>query len=943
MDRTVNQKKYQRYKIFDLFFKHHGYLANHDKIFNDFIVDHIENSETILPNGQQQILQQIVASEELEKTHIVNKSDYNFRLGKYEIPKMTTGGYFIMNGIERVLLIQEHKSRCNIFTGYTVNNKGRGEAFTETRLRNARHVLKMLYSDNVYLRIVLEGGKSIKCINLLDFLHKLGDNIIVKMIEIIDKVFTRSKWNSAMITILSDITHKNDVDDDLYLYIEKNFIGDSTKNDVIYTLLYMLERCLSVMFDISNISDRDHCGNKVFYSPGILMKLLVGRATMDKKTGKLRDRIEKEVYSVIRTGIVTVYGKVETDMASTLGRRSVIDAISTVRRVAVPADVNSSISEMRQYHPSQKYFICPCETPEGKQVGLIRALAMTCVISPKMHDLYDLLKEKIHRSPSTNNAMMIIYNGIVIGFGNIHKFDELKKMKRTYPYMSININKTGDIDIRSYENRLMRPIIVNTNETFKWDDIDNYTTWKSLIDDGVIEYIDPFEADKIKDDDDDDDEKNGDDTTTTTNAPYLEIHDVAICGLPASNLPFLNHNPGARGTFAVSMIKQAIPAPQCDDVHETSYLAYPQKPLVSSYTPRSLDLPANGVNMTIAMMCWVGYGMEDAIIVNKGFVDRGGFMTITKEIKPIPQNIGSTTIVTVPGKTMKDGYVRDIDKDDGKKNIYVIDGDRTARKGTYYRQRYVMRESSTLTSCTVRMGSVGDKIASRSGQKGVIGCLIPAWDLPHDRDGNVPDIIINPHAIPSRMTMGHLMEIVLASICTEEGVFADSTAFSDKFSFHGNDKELSVTDIINRSKKNMTVMYDPYTGKKFPDLVNMGSIYYMIMPHKAEKKIYTRRTGPLNSLSHQPVSGKSNDGAPRMGEMELNALLSHGASHTLLKAIDESDREKVGVCPECGDFPIDICPRCDKRTKSSTTMSYATVVLGTVLKSMNIGMSIEKK
>ena len=199
-----------------------------------------------------------------------------------------------------------------------------------------------------------------------------------------------------------------------------------------------------------------------------------------------------------------------------------------------------------------------------------------------------------------------------------------------------------------------------------------------------------------------------------------------------------------------------------------------------------------------------------------------------------------------------------------------------------------------------RVPEIGDKFCSRHGQKGVIGMLLEQQDMPYTRNGLVPDIIINPHAIPSRMTIGHLIECLTGKACSHLGFEADSTAFIDKVSPVENIASV-LQDKCNYERYGNEILYNGLTGKQLEVDFFIGPTYYLRLKHMVQDKVHSRATGPKTVLSHQPASGRSNEGGLRIGEMERDAILSHGMTSYLKESyMEKSDKYTFGICNHTG-------------------------------------------
>ena len=422
---------------------------------------------------------------------------------------------------------------------------------------------------------------------------------------------------------------------------------------------------------------------------------------------------------------------------------------------------------------------------------------------------------------------------------------------------------------------------------------------------------------------------------------------------------------------------------------KTAYvLNYPGRPLVDTRIMNMIQLNKipSGSNVIVAIMTHTGYNQEDSLLFNKGSVDRGLFMTTVyhtekdedkqkingdEEIrcKPDPtktkgmkmgnyQKVNSKGVVpentlienrdiiiskVVPIKENRNDHTKMIKYEDQSK-IY-----RTTEE-TYIDKNYIDKNGdgynfAKIRLRTVRKPVIGDKFSSRHGQKGTIGNIIPESDIPFTSSGVKPDIIINPHAIPSRMTIGQLKETLLGKVLVELGLFGDGTSFG----------KLEVKDICDELIKvgyeahGNELLYNGLTGEQVECSVFMGPVFYQRLKHMVVDKAHSRSIGPMVNLTRQPAEGRSRDGGLRFGEMERDCMISHGASRfTRERMYDVSDKYNVHVCKKCGliasyndKMNIHHCRICDNRVDFAyVEIPYACKLLFQELNTMNIAPRI---
>nr|XP_019045684.1 DNA-directed RNA polymerase II subunit RPB2 [Kwoniella bestiolae CBS 10118]OCF24614.1 DNA-directed RNA polymerase II subunit RPB2 [Kwoniella bestiolae CBS 10118] len=475
---------------------------------------------------------------------------------------------------------------------------------------------------------------------------------------------------------------------------------------------------------------------------------------------------------------------------------------------------------------------------------------------------------------------------------------------------------------------------------------------------------------------------------------HMEIHPSMILGVCASIVPFPDHNQSPRNTYQSAMGKQAM------GVFLTNYqlrmdtmaniLYYPQKPLATTRSMEYLkfsELPA-GQNAIVAIMCYSGYNQEDSVIMNQSSIDRGLFRSLyyrsytdTEKMKgmikaeTIEKPDRNETLRMKHGSSDRyakldvDGLVSpatNINGDDiliGKTAPLPEESEELGQRTQMHQKRDISTPLKSTEQGVVdqvmlttngeghkfvkirvrstRVPQIGDKFASRHGQKGTIGITYRQEDMPFSAEGLVPDIIINPHAIPSRMTIGHLVEALLSKVSTLTGSEGDATPFT----------ELTVEAVskVLRSKgyhsRGFEVLYHGHTGKKLQAQVYFGPTYYQRLKHMVDDKIHARARGPLQILTRQPVEGRSRDGGLRFGEMERDCMISHGIAGFLKERMyDSSDAFRIHVCDICGLMAVAnlkkqefYCSVCRNSTQiSQVYIPYAAKLLFQELQAMNI-------
>ena len=473
---------------------------------------------------------------------------------------------------------------------------------------------------------------------------------------------------------------------------------------------------------------------------------------------------------------------------------------------------------------------------------------------------------------------------------------------------------------------------------------------------------------------------------TKTKYSHCEIHPSLMLGILSSLIPFSNHNQSPRNTYQSAMGKQAM------GVYMTNFrqrmdtmghvLYYPTKPLVDTNIGKlvpSSQIP-NGLNVIVAIASYSGFNQEDSVIINKGSVDRGLFRStffrtyrddekkiqssgqderimkppkdITAGIKPgcydklepngfVPINTHVTSNDIIIGKVFP------IKSKTKTKNVYRDSSTFLKSNETGYIDKiYVNRNGDGHKFCKVRVRSIripqiGDKFSSRHGQKGTCGMLLPEEDMPFTKDGIRPDIIVNPHAIPSRMTIAQLIECILGKVATLQGGYGDGTPFNDT----SVDKIMEALEKHNFEGSGNEVLYNGLTGTQMKSKIFIGPTYYQRLKHMVEDKIHSRATGPMVLLTRQPAEGRARDGGLRFGEMERDCMIAHGSVQFLKeRMLDVSDNYRVFVCNECGfiasvnpDENIYKCKPCNNFIDfSEIRIPYSCKLLIQELEGMNI-------
>jgi DNA-directed RNA polymerase II subunit RPB2 len=676
-----------------------------------------------------------------------------------------------------------------------------------------------------------------------------------------------------------------------------------------------------------------------------------------------------------------------------LTRLSFFYSLCQLRKTNLPiAADGAKIVAPRRLNATQYGYLCPIHSPDGGNVGLHKHLSISthitsgCSIVPYINYLKKL-KIKFLEECSIkyiSKCSKIFINGTWIGvttspieLTKIIRLHRRNNLINIYTSVFFDI-KRNEVQICTDAGRPTRPLvymygdelsiereqILNRFERndINWEQIvygfgnkknyledscdikfTNQEISKLITNSSVIEYIDTQEGEGmllansqlVR-------EQYGEKRVT-----HAEIHPSLILSVMANQCIYAPNNPYPRNAFSCGQGKQAVSlfhSNFTNRIDKTSLvLNYGQVPLTKSryFTYATKNQHPYGENAIVAIMCYSGYNVEDAVIINEGALKRGLFRTTyynSYEAHEEKENIGGaqeTKIFINPMDSkvsnLKEGY--DYSKLNEETGI-IIENSIVDEK-TIVMGMAVMNEDDELTDSSIkpkkgqtgivdksyisknmegkriakvriraeRIPAIGDKFCSRAGQKGTVGIILKEKDMPTTAEGIRPDIIVNPHAMPSRMTIGHLVETLTSKASCIFGNFTDCTAFVNK-----GPKHKILGQLLTKQKYHSDgteILYNGMTGEQLEADIYIGPTYYNRLKHMPKDKINYRARGPRTALTRQTVQGRANNGGLRIGEMDRDCLIAHGLSHFISESMMvRGDEYKMAVCNKTGYIAI---------------------------------------
>ncbi|KAI9673312.1 MAG: DNA-directed RNA polymerase III core subunit ret1 [Trizodia sp. TS-e1964] len=984
------------------------------------------------------------------KCVLANKRDEDLALLN-ECP-LDPGGYFIVNGTEKVILVQEQLSKNRVIVeADPLKGLVQASVTSSTHARKSKTYV-LLKKERIYLKHNIL-NEDIPIVIIFKAMGISTDQEVMLLVAGTDAVYQDEfsvnfeeamrlnirTQQQALEYLGSRIkisrkpvgmgaprrNHSQEAMEALSSIIITHVpvIGLNLQPKTMY-VAFMVRRVLMAMHDPSLVDDRDYVGNKRLELAGQLLSLLF-EDLFKKFNHDVKINIDKVLKKPARTQEfdafqhMQVHGnhitagmnraistgnwnlkRFKMDRAGVthvLSRLSYISALGMMTRISSQFEKSRKVSGPRALQPSQFGMLCPSDTPEGEACGLVKNLALMTHITTNdeeepvrklifilgAEDLSSISGKDIYR----DGAYLIFVNGTPLALTRqpkffLNAFRRIRRMGRISEFVSIFINHHHHaVHIATDEGRICRPLIVVERGksmvatkhlkalrkgTMDFDD---------FLSRGLIEYLDVNEENDsliaVY-------ENEINESTT-----HLEIEPFTILGAVAGLIPYPHHNQSPRNTYQCAMGKQAIGViahNQLLRIDTLLYLiVYPQQPMVKTRTIELIKydkLPA-GQNAVVAVMSYSGYDIEDALVLNKASCDRGfGRCQVFRKY--------STSLRKYPASTMD--RIGDPHEENGlpikKHALLEKDGLAAVGEKVSSGEVYIMKQTPLNTQATglgsdfgskdfkdtpmtyklpdhayidkvmistnereetllkvrtrqTRRPELGDKFSSRHGQKGVCGIIAQQEDMPFSDQGIVPDIIMNPHGFPSRMTVGKMLELIAGKAGVMSGNLQYGTAFG------GSNVEDMGDILISKgfSYSGKDCMTSGITGELLPAYIFFGPIYYQKLKHMVQDKMHSRARGPRAILTRQPTEGRSRDGGLRLGEMERDCLIAYGASQLLLERLMlSSDAHEVDICGNCGLMGyLNWCQTCrSSKDVVKMTIPYAAKLLVQELLSMNV-------
>mmetsp|Transcript_19885 Transcript_19885/g.67765 ORF Transcript_19885/g.67765 Transcript_19885/m.67765 type:complete len:1122 (+) Transcript_19885:130-3495(+) len=946
----------------------------------------------------------------LRSSRCVLNGKSEIELSKLGECPLDPGGYFIVKGVEKVILIQEQLSKNRIIVDVDLQGQVMGSVTSSTHERksktnivvkqNCLYLRHNTFSDEIPIVVVmkamgLESDQEIaqlvgvetdvalllapsiqECASLGIFSKQQALEYCASKVRVSRQAFARSKRSRV-----------EDARDVLAQVIIAHVPvhAYNFKPKCLY-MAGMIRRVLAVLKNPNCIDDKDYYGNKRLELAGGLIALLFedlfkrlnadlkrqADATMSKTNRSSvfdilkcirQDTLSNGLEHAISSGNWTVkrFRMERKGVTQVLSRLSFISALGMMTRITSQFEKTRKVSGPRALQPSQWGMLCPSDTPEGESCGLVKNLALMTHITTdedeeplkqisRLLGVEQLSIASSHASEFDENCVVFL-NGAILGahrwaHGFLQHLRALRRGGRVSEFVSVHATNHSCY-ISSDGGRVCRPLLIVhkgkplcTQKHIR-EILSGFRTFAEFVSEGLVEYLDVNEENN---------------SVVAVHAcelnhshTHLEIEPFTILGVCAGLIPYPHHNQSPRNTYQCAMGKQAmgnVAYNQLNRMDTLLYLlVYPQRPCVETKTIQLVNFHKLGAgqNATVAVMSYSGYDIEDAIVINKGSLDRGfGRCVVLRKFSTTMRKYANRTSDRIVAPLENSygsmyGQKATLDKDGIAAVGEMINcGDIYVNKQSPVNTRdplpspFLLPDSAFKAAPQIYKGSlepgavvdkvlltqgdegqvlvkalirhtrrpeIGDKFSSRHGQKGVIGAVVLQEDVPFSDCGLCPDLIMNAHGFPSRMTVGKMVELIGGKASVLKGSFHDGTAFSRNML--GDAATSLITGGYNYCGKDF--MTCGITGEPLSAYIFTGPVYYQKLKHMVVDKMHARARGPRVVLTRQPTEGRSRDGGLRLGEMERDCLIGYGSSMLILERLKlSSDQFEVYVCTLCG-------------------------------------------
>ena len=799
-------------------------------------------------------------------------------------------------------------------------------------------------------------------------------------------------------------------------------------------LSIMVARFAEYNMNLRSLDDRDSWSNKRIVSAGPAIEHLFNQiwnflvvesmikgslinVTINEPNFILNNTINKIPGSFVKDNFVRSFGPntwgvqqsiMKENMTDFLKNETLLAKYSQILRISPETSDKGKQTAIREVHPTQLGYICPIETPEGKQCGIVKSLAVGCYVSIGRDEglIYNFIVSSnlLYLDQSSVYNTALILNGKFIGWCDGSQTQivlrDARRRESIYRDTLIYFEKPRTLWIYCDGGRPTRPLLIVDQKTGRLV-IEMKNMWNSsfseLLREGCVEYIDALEqeecvvaqsiwdpvfklietknmgsmlAEKYRNPTAQRDPTLFDsfrEIITDPNYTHCEMDPNAILSLVASIIPMPDRSQAPRNTYQTSMGKQALSIQNTNSINrfdvEVKSLAYPSRAIFETqmYKYIGLDQLPIGETVMVAMMSYLGYNQEDAIIINQESVDLGLFRIVRTltyktiqisdkdftEVIQRPKKAKNMDMLDKDGVILPGSFVRPDDCLIGKVKKYhgtneVVDASVYVGMGDTGIVERVLKTTSSdsrrivlVKIREVRKPLAGDKLASRYAQKGTIGIVLPKADMPQintgPNAGMTPDLIINQHSIPSRMTIGKMIEIMTSKVAAMKGEKINATAFRP-FDLDEYSNSLASFGFDRYGKE---TMINGMLGHEFNTKIFVGPCYYQALKHHVVNKIQQRARGAIKATTRQPTAGRTKGGGIRLGEMERDALISHGATSCQKeKTFDHSDPFKTLFCVNCGKIADvkknnlgNVCGSCNQAKYGLVSIPYSTKVL----------------